>query len=246
MDSDAHRELLGDKETCGYLPRLRARMRYRVFDACPPATYEAMLERGWRRFGRLFFRPACTACDACRSLRVDVGDFRSNRSMRRTWNRNRDLRVVLARPGLSAEHMALYERYHEAQHQHRGWPLREVGPMDYYQSFVEGAGDYGYELRFFLDEELVAISLIDLLPRAVSAVYCYYDPDRRGRALGIYSALQHLSIARDRGGAFLYLGYWVEANTSMRYKARYRPNSLIEGRPEDHDDPIWHASKETS
>ena len=235
------RELLGDEEPCPYLPGLASRMRYRVFDTCPPETYEAMLVRGWRRFGRVFFRPACATCDACRGLRVDVGAFRPNRSMRRTWNKNRDVRVVLGRPRLSAHHMALYKKYHAAQHEHRGWVERVVGPEEYFQSFVDGAEDFGHELRFLVDDTLVAVALIDLLPNTISAVYCYYDPAQRNRALGIYSVLQHMALARERGLEQVYLGYWIEANASMRYKARYHPHTIIDGRPEDGETPRWYT-----
>src|SRR6266446_4420926 len=57
---------------CGYLPTARARLAYRVLVDVTAAQHEALLTRGWRRFGCEWFRPVCSACTACRSLRIHV------------------------------------------------------------------------------------------------------------------------------------------------------------------------------
>ncbi|MCG8457782.1 MAG: hypothetical protein MI919_16020, partial [Holophagales bacterium] len=93
---------------CPYLPGLEARVRYRLIDRCEPVRYEAMLARGWRRFGHTFFRPECATCEECRSLRIDPATFEPSRSQRRTWKRNRDLQVLLRPASLSTEHLELY------------------------------------------------------------------------------------------------------------------------------------------
>ncbi len=112
----------GQEEACLYLPDQLSRLRYRIIHRCTPDTYQSLLERGWRRFGRVFFRPACTACQECRSLRVDVERFRPNRSMRRTAKRNRDLEVGLRRAVVSEEHRELYDSYHRDMAERNGRP----------------------------------------------------------------------------------------------------------------------------
>ncbi len=229
----------GDEEQCLYLPDQLSRMRYRVIDYCTPETYQGLLERGWRRFGRVFFRPACAACGECRSLRVDVERFRPNRSMRRTRARNRDLRVGLRRAAVSDQHLELYERYHRDMAERRGWSEKSITLLSYYRTFVEGRQDFGHEMLVFDGDRPVVVALVDLLPRAVSAVYCYYEPELRARALGVYSVLRQVDLARQLGAPYLYLGYWIEGNASMRYKANYRPHEILAGRPGQGDEATW-------
>ena len=45
--------------------------------------YLGRMVEGWRHFGTMLFRPACTGCKACRTLRVPVDHFRPNRSQQR-------------------------------------------------------------------------------------------------------------------------------------------------------------------
>ncbi len=235
-------EATGEEESCIYLPDQLSRMRYRVIDYCTPETYTSLLERGWRRFGRIFFRPMCASCVECRSLRVDVERFKPNRSMRRTLARNRDLRVGLRRAAVSDEHLELYDRYHRDMADRKGWSEKSITLLSYYRTFVEGRHEFGHEMLFFDDDRPVAVALVDVLPQAVSAVYCYYEPESRARALGVYSVLRQIELARDRGVPYLYLGYWIEGNASMRYKSRYRPHEILEGRPGQGEEATWPAS----
>ncbi len=232
-------EAAGDEEQCLYLPDRLSQLRYRVIDHCEPETYQRLLERGWRRFGRVFFRPACAACGECQSLRIDVESFRANRSMRRTRARNRDLRVMLRRSAVSDQHIELYDRYHRDMAERKGWTEKSTTMLDYYRTFVEGHEEFGHELIYLDGDRLVAVALIDLLPRAISAVYCFYDPELRARSLGVYSVLRQVELARERGVPYLYLGFWIADNRSMCYKARYRPHEILEGRPGQGDEPIW-------
>ncbi len=236
---EAVREETGEEETCSYLPDERSTMRYKAIDRCSAETYERLLKRGWRRFGNLFFRPACSACSECRGLRVEVEAFRPNRSMRRIWRKNRDLRVVAQAPSVSRQHLELYRRYHTDMSLRRGWPEKEAELFDYYLSFVHGHQDYGYEILYLLDERLVCVALFDVLPRAASAVYAFYEPELRSRSLGVYSILRQIELARANGLPHLYLGYRVSGNPSMSYKANYRPHQILRGRPELDERPEW-------
>lgn len=237
------REILGEEEACVYLPGQRARMTFRYVEGCPPEAYQQMLERGWRRFGRMFFRPACAACHECRSLRVDVAAFQPSRSMRRNLQSNRDLEVQVGPPSLSVAHLGLYRRYHRDMAQRRGWPDRDIDPLDYYRTFVEGFEGFGHELTIADRGRLVGVALFDLLPAGLSAVYCYYEPDLRPRGLGVFAVLRQIQLARHRGLSWVYLGFRVAGNASMRYKSRYRPHQLLDDRPGLVEDPVWRAGE---
>lgn len=228
-----------ENHPCSYLPGLEATTHYRWIENCDSGTYLRMLERGWRRFGCTFFRPACASCAECRSLRVAVPTFRPDRAMRRTFKKNADLEILLGPPGLSLEHLDLFERYHAARRHERGWKARETTPHDYFLSFVDGAHDFGAELQMRLHDKLVAVALLDILPGGISAIYCYYDPEHKERSLGTMAILTELQIAKHRGIPQLFLGYWVEPNASMRYKARFGPHEILAGRPGDAEPVAW-------
>ncbi len=218
-------------------------MQYKVIEGCSAETYQTLLEHGWRRFGRVFFRPICAACTACLSLRVDAEGFVPGRSRLRTWRRNQDLTVHLGRPTVTPDRMALFARYHAAQSQTKGWEPRPTTPEAYHRGFVEGFETFGYELTFHLGEKLLAVALLDRLPNAISAVYCYYDPDHARRGLGVNSVLHHVALARQQGIERVYLGYWVEENASLAYKAGYGPHELLVGRPETDAAAVWQAAR---
>lgn len=233
------REFLGDEEPCVYRPAERARMLYRYVEGASPELYQRLLERGWRRFGRLFFRPACALCGECRSLRVDVAGFRPTRSMKRNRAKNSDLSVRVARPGLSSAHLDLYRRYHADMSERKGWPEHEGRPLDYHRTFIEGFESFGHELQIRRGERLLAVALFDRLPAALSAVYCYYDPRARARGLGVFAVLEQIALARRLELPWVYLGFRVADNPSMAYKARYRPHELLDERAGDGSDLRW-------
>ena len=97
-------------DTCAYLPLETASLRYRVFRELDGRSCEQLFRRGWRRHGRYFFRPECPACVKCRSLRVDVQQFRATKSQRRTIRRNTDVRMIVQRPTVSDEEQPVWAR----------------------------------------------------------------------------------------------------------------------------------------
>ena len=50
---------------------------------------------------------------------------------------------------------------------------------------------YGsFHQQYWLDEKLIAVGVIDILPRCVSSVYFFYDPDYGHLSLGTYASLR--------------------------------------------------------
>jgi len=47
-------------------------------------------------------------------------------------------------------------------------------PENYYQSFVNGHADFGYEILYFDEEKLIGVDLIDILEDGISSIYFYY------------------------------------------------------------------------
>jgi arginine-tRNA-protein transferase len=227
-------EFVSPPGPCNYLPDQIWQFENAFVQSMTAAEYQVRMEQGWRRFGRLIFRPNCAHCTACRSLRVDVAAFRPNRSQRR--NRRQNFGVVqltIGPPRVDAVALELYDRYHEAQSALKGWP--EHAPRDaatYYESFA----DHPFpteEWRYRIGERVVGIGYVDRLPSALSAIYFFSDPDKRDRALGTWNVLSIIDRAAELHIPFVYMGYHIAEYASLAYKANFGPNQIR------HPDGTW-------
>lgn len=73
----------------------------------------------------------------------------------------------------------------------------------------------------------MGVGYVDRLPVGLSAIYFVYEPELRGRSLGVWNVLQILANARKENLPYVYLGYFVEGCPSLEYKAGYRPNQVL-------------------
>ena len=215
-------------DQCGYLPDRRWQLRYEVVGELTPGEYAARMRAGWRRFGFNLFRPECPECRACRSLRVDVAKFRPGATQRRVRRKNEgEVRVEVGRPAVSADKLALYDKYHRFQAALKGWPEHgSESASDYLDSFVDNPF-VTQEWCHYLGDRLVGVGYVDHLPVGLSAIYFYYDPDERHRSLGTWNVLSVIDAAARQGLPHVYLGYFVEGCRSLEYKAAYRPNEVL-------------------
>jgi len=217
-----------DPGPCGYLHDRDWSLQYEVVGELTPAEYQLRLKAGWRRFGYSLFRPACAGCRACQSIRVPVATFRPSRSQRRAVGANDGtIEIAIGTPHATREKLELYDRFHDFQHGHKGWP--DNGPttaVDYVESFVEHPFPTE-EWCYYRAGRLVGVGYVDALPEALSAIYFYYDPDERERSPGTFNVLSILRVAAERGIPHVYLGYYVAGCRSLEYKATFRPNEVL-------------------
>jgi len=232
-------EFVSDNKKCPYLEGKRATTKYHMIDNCSALMCKDYIMHGWRRFGKLFFTPECDGCKECKSMRIDVDTFVLNRSMRRTIRKNSETKIILRHPTISKEHLELYDKYHNHMKDKRGWDNEKISPDDYYSSFVLGHGDFGYELLYIIDEKLVGVALVDILPGVVSSIYCYYDHDYKEYSLGTFSILKQIEYAKLLGIKYLYLGYWVKENQSLSYKSRFKPYQILIDGFEFRRESVW-------
>jgi leucyl-tRNA---protein transferase len=216
---------------CGYLPEQTWSLEYDYVASMTATEYLHRMLDNWRRFGNTLFRPVCESCHACRSLRVPVSRFRPDRSQRRCRRSNEGLiELRIGKPVVNRAKLALYDRYHAFQADHKGWPHH--APRDassYADSFVHHPFPIE-EWCYYLKGKLVGVGYVDVLPQppfgGFSAIYFYYDPRQRQHSLGTWNVLCLIEEAARRGLPYVYLGYYVEGCESMSYKPRFVPNQL--------------------
>lgn len=226
-------------EVCSYIPGNTQTIHYKVIQDSTKTQCEALILRGWRRFGAMYFRPICQNCTSCESLKIDVENYLFSKSERRILRKNNHLSAIVRHPTMTTEHLELFYRYHAYKHRTRDWDSPKIDPKNYHSSFVHGHGDFGYEILYFQEDKLIAVDLIDILEDGISSVYCYYDPHHQSLSLGKYTLLEQIALAKRLGLKWIYLGYYVQECLSLAYKANYEPSLQLLGRPEEDETPIW-------
>lgn len=216
---------------CPYLDGLQERKVFAHLDPLAgPGMHDAMIRAGFRRSQNVVYRPACEGCDACISARVLAGRFEPSRSQRRTWRRNRDLRVEEKPAEATREQFQLLKRY--LDHRHPGGGMTEMTFGDYAAMTEEiWARTRVFEYRLPDGNgqrgRLIAAALSDWMSDGISMVYSYFDPDLPARSLGGFMIQHHIEMTRRRGLPHVYLGYWVPGSPKMRYKQDYQPLELL-------------------
>jgi arginyl-tRNA--protein-N-Asp/Glu arginylyltransferase len=237
-------QFVEEPRECSYLPEESASLDVKVMLEVTPSELDDLLERGWRRFGPIYFRPACAACSECVSLRVRADRFEPTKSQRRAERACAALRRVVGPPVVDDARLALYAKWHAGREDRRGW---EESPQDRKRYALELAFPHPCvrEAAFYDDARdgaLVAVGLFDVTPKALSAIFFYYDPAYARLSPGTANVVSLVREAAAGGRSHVYLGYRVAGCASLRYKASFGPHELLEGRPETLRDPArWQA-----
>ncbi len=214
--------VLGPPHPCPYLPGKSARFAYAT--RLPPGDngFSSLLDHGFRRSGLFVYRTDCDGCNACRSLRIPVNEFRPDRAQRRALERNRDLDVMMGAPHFDAERADLFKKYLEARHdgQMSSDPVELEEGL--YRSPVESI-----EITARHEGRLVVVGIVDVGSDLLSLVYSAYDPELRDRSLGTAFILWSIFLARTLEFRWVHLGYFVPGSTRMAYKTKFRPHELL-------------------
>lgn len=185
-------------------------------------------ELGYRRSGAHLYRPDCEFCQACISCRIPVKMFQPSRSQRRVMRLNEHLKIVEESDLTCAAAYDLYRRYIDERH---GDGDMYPASLEQFEAFIKTKT---VDTRFFLfydEDELIAVSVIDLLEHGLSAVYTFFDPQRSKLSLGKFAILWQIQKCQELGLPYLFLGYWIRNCPKMQYKSSFRPlEMLLNGR----------------
>ncbi|XP_046474262.1 arginyl-tRNA--protein transferase 1 isoform X6 [Neodiprion pinetum] len=97
------------------------------------------------------------------------------------------------------------------------------GPPQGYGSFHQ---------QYWLNNQLIAVGVIDILPSCISSVYFFYDPIYSHISLGTYGSLREVMLTRQLNKLvpnlkYYYMGFYIHTCPKMRYKAGLRPSKLL-------------------
>ncbi|KAK6360259.1 Arginyl-tRNA--protein transferase 1 [Orbilia blumenaviensis] len=151
-------------------------------------------------------------------------------------------RVVLENGIFTEEKYALFEHYQKQVH-------NDVATESGFKRFLcanpfkppysvdsKGRKIGAYHQCYYLNDRLIAMAVLDLLPDCVSGVYFMYHTDFSQWSFGKLSAIREIALAEELGYEYYYMGYYIHSCPKMRYKCEYQPAQVLD--PECYD---WHT-----
>ncbi|MBK8923021.1 MAG: arginine-tRNA-protein transferase [Saprospirales bacterium] len=186
-----------------------------------PVDFDALLSKGWRLLGYSLIRHNFAICRGriCRTIplriRLDDQPFFS-KSQRQLLRRNAGLDVRCAPIVITPEKEALFNR-----HTRR---FSDRQPLSVYSFLHPEANDTpvpGLEFSIYEQSKLIACSYVHLGANAVSATYCFFDPDIAQRSLGSFTMLLELELAQRLGKQYYYHGYCYDVPSQFDYKLNF-------------------------
>jgi arginine-tRNA-protein transferase len=213
---------------CGYLEGREARSLiaapHYLIDS---RVYDELIQLGFRRSGKLTYRPQCENCQACVPVRLPVALFERSRSQQRAWKMHLELTATIVELHFSEEHFALYRAYQLARHPGGGMGTDGI---EQYRNFLAESNVETVLVEFRENGELRMVRVVDCVVDGLSAVYTFYDCSDPKACYGTYNVLWLIEQCRQRGVAYLYLGYWIAESRKMAYKKNFHPlQGLIDG-----------------
>jgi arginine-tRNA-protein transferase len=212
--------------TCSYLPEQQERLLVLMSDTSPSLIeYSTLIGAGFRRSGVQVYRPHCSNCNACESIRLPVRHFIPSKSQKRILNRNQDLRVNISDKD-KPEYYALYESYINQRHADGSmYPASK----QQYQGFILSPWDNALFIEMYLEDELIGVAVTDNLQSSLSALYTFFKPDEDKRSLGTFAILQQIALTQSLNKPYLYLGYQIDSCQKMSYKQNFLPHERFLG-----------------
>ncbi len=188
-------------------------------------TYGELLNIGFRRSGKLIYRPHCQKCNQCIPLRISTAKFKLSRSQKRILNKNKSVRFQLLNCGFSEKHYKLYKQYLKSRHPNGD--MEKHTKLDYFESMIASEVQTMI-IEFHLKQQLVAVSITDVLNNGLSAVYTFFDPElSKTNSLGTFAILKQIELAKSMNRSWLYLGYWIKNSQKMAYKSNFTAAQIL-------------------
>ncbi|KAL7738445.1 hypothetical protein ACLKA6_006755 [Drosophila palustris] len=133
----------------------------------------------------------------------------------------------------------LYEKYQIAIHndppknQEAYKEHLKFSPMKHQKNEDGPEMGYGsFHQQYWLNDKLIAVGVIDILPGSVSSVYFFYDPDYSFLSLGTYGSLREIDLVqtiakRVPALKYYYMGFYIHSCPKMRYKGKLSASYLL-------------------
>ena len=108
--------------------------------------------------------------------------------------------------------------------------LKDLTPHP--EIYPEFYGQYNFIHR--IDNKIVAVTIVEILPHLFISEYCYYDPDYSFLDLGVISAIREIEYAKsfnkliDNNFIYYTMGEMCQTCQKLKYKGNYRPTEIMD------------------
>ena len=216
---------LTNTEPCPYLTKRDEKKIFLIMDDINKSNeYEHLIKSGFRRSHNILYNQVCADCNLCKSIRINVNNFKLSKSNKRVLNKNKNLFIKKLSNNPSKEQFTLFKKYLEFKHNDS--EMNEMNFHDYCKMFdSKGINTKIYE--YFYKGELVGCVISDFLEGSISMVYSFYSELFLKNSFGKYVILDHFRLAKDFDMDYVYLGYWVEGSSKMEYKNGFNSSEIL-------------------
>lgn len=178
----------------------------------------------------------------CKNLKLTKSQKKVVRKMEKFVKENKKKLVLKLVPSeFNSEEFKIYKKYQIAIHKDQPNEVTKEG----YTRFLcrsplkqEKSGQLtlgSFHLQYLFDNQIVAVSVIDILPCGVSSVYHFYDPDFGKLSFGVYSVIREAQLVVEWSEKsknpnefkYYHLGYYIHTCPKMKYKGNYSPSELL-------------------
>ncbi len=183
-----------------------------------PRELDELLAKGWRLlgFGIVRHNYGINNDELCLTipLRIRISDpLMLSRSQRKLLRRNKHLKVrVEPIIQITEEKEKLFFKHTKR--------FRSSVPTSIFSFLCPDPKipAPGVELCVYEGDQLIACSYMHLGKKAVSATYCFFDPDFSHYRLGIYTMLLEMDLCHKMNKKFYYHGYCYDEPSQFDYK----------------------------
>ncbi|XP_037915796.1 arginyl-tRNA--protein transferase 1 isoform X2 [Hermetia illucens] len=149
--------------------------------------------------------------------------------------------IVPSNKGVTKPVLELYRKYQCIVHKDPPQKITQKSyerflvrtPLEYQRTHDGPEQGYGsFHQQYWLDDRLIAVGVIDILPYCVSSVYFFYDPDFNFLSLGTYGSLREVYLTdqlsqRTPALKYYYMGFYIHTCPKMIYKGRLSASYLL-------------------
>ncbi|GJW62362.1 acyl-CoA N-acyltransferase [Tanacetum coccineum] len=209
-----------------------------------PSKAQVQVSKRMQRFLDGTLNVSSVKTDVIVAGRPAVSKDSSSTDFGELYVKKQNLEIRLKRSFFDPEAYALYRRYVIKVHNHKPDHITESSYKSIFVDspliFVPSSGDntvppcgFGsFHMQYLINGKLVAVMVIDILPKYLMAKYHFWDPDLAFLSMGKYLILQGINWVKETQSycpslQYYNLGYYVHSIPKMRYKAEYCPSELL-------------------
>lgn len=211
--------------SCGYIQNREAQSIVATpYNYVNNETYNNLIKKGFRRSGQYVYKPNCNGCSACTPIRICAESFFLSKNQKRVYKKMSSLSFKILPLKFNKDHYDLYVEYQNNRHR-----LQDGSDTDEddYNDFLIKSNVNSKIIEFRFEGKLKIVTIVDFFDDGISAVYTFFDTNNKRKSYGTYSIIWLLEHCKNEKLKYLYLGYWIDECSKMKYKTNFMPYELL-------------------